>query len=117
MEGVYAKGRSEEVVPDMRSALSKACAGLEVGLFVKDLDCDVCVEDSDALGAEEGAESRVWFHRFRSACELLVPAVVLPIRGNFWSLMARRVRSLNATDRQKKEMLVWGAEYRAAWKL
>ena len=109
--------RSGEVAPDMRSALSKACAGLEVELFVKDLDCDVCVEASDALGAEEGAEARVWFHRFRSACELLVPAGVLPTRGNFWSLMARRVRPLNATGRQKKEMLVGGTEYRAAWKL
>ena len=100
----------------MRSALSKARAGLEVELFVKDSDCDVCVESSEALGAEKGAEARIWFRRFRSARELLVPVVVLPTRDNFLSLMARLVRSLNLSDHQRK-MLVWGTEYHAAWKL
>ena len=109
--------RSGEVVPEMRAALSKACAGLEVGLLVKDLDRDVCVESSEALGAEKGAEARIWFHRFRSVRELRVPAVALPARGNFWSLMVRRVRSLNLSDRQREEMLLSGSEYRAAWNL
>ena len=76
----------------------------------------MCVEASEALGSERGAESRVWFHRFRSVREFLVPVVVLPIRGNFWSLMARRARSLELSDHQKKEVLVWGAELGAALK-
>ena len=91
-EGVYAKARLEEVAPGMRSALAKACAGLEVGLFVRDLDRDVCVGAREALGAERRAGARVWFHRSRVARALHVPVVVLPIRDNLWSLMARRVR-------------------------
>ena len=43
-DGVYVKARSEEVVPEMRAALAKASAGLEVVLSAKDLDRDVCVE-------------------------------------------------------------------------
>ena len=100
----------------MRSALAKACAGIEVVLFVKNLDRDVRADASEVLGAEEGAEARVWPHRFRSVRELLVPAVVLPIRGNFWSLTARRFRSLRLSGRQKDAMLVWGAGFRATLK-
>ena len=59
IEGIYTKARSEEVAPEMRSALSKACAGFEVELFVKGLCRNVCVEASEALGAEKGAEARV----------------------------------------------------------
>ena len=57
MEGVFAKARAEEVVPEMRSALSKACAELGVELFAQDLGRDVCAESSEALGAEKGAEA------------------------------------------------------------
>ena len=67
--GVYAKARSEEVAPDMRSALDKARAGLEVEMFVRGLGRDMCVEASEALGSEKGAESRVWPHQFRSVRE------------------------------------------------
>ena len=59
MEGVCARSRSEEVVPEMRAAVAKACAGLEVERSVEDLDRDVCVESSEAFGAEQGAEARV----------------------------------------------------------
>ena len=87
---VYGKARPEEVAPEMRAALTKASAGLEVELFVKDLDREVRADASEALGSEEGAEARAWLHRFRSIRHLVAPA----IRNNFWSLMARRVRSL-----------------------
>ena len=43
----------------MRSALAKACTAIEVELFVRDLSRDVCVEASEALGPEKGAEARV----------------------------------------------------------
>ena len=85
-------------------------------MFVKHLDRDVRMEASGALSSEKGAEARVWFHWFRSVREFLVPVVVLPICGNFWALMARRVRSLELSDRQKREVLVWGSECRAALK-
>ena len=66
----------------MRSALPNARAGLEVELFVKDFDRDVCAESSEALGAGKGAEARSWFHRFRSVRELLVSAgVLVPYQG------------------------------------
>ena len=83
MEGVYAKVRSEEVVPEMRAAAARASAGLEVERFVKDLDRDVCAEASEALGVERGAVARAWRRRFRSGRELLIPAAVLPIRDDF----------------------------------
>ena len=83
---------------------------------MKDLDRDICAEASEALGAEKGVEARVWLRRFRSVREFIVPVVVFPIRGNFRSLMARRVRSLKLSDRQRAEMLVWSAEFRAALK-
>ena len=113
MEGVYTRARSEEVVPEMRAAVAKACAGLEVERFVEDLDRDVCVESSEALGAERGAEARVWRQRFRSVRDLLLPSVVLPIREDFWSLMGRRARALKLTTRQMREILSRGSSYRS----
>ena len=65
MEGVYARARSEEVIPEMRSAVAKACARLEVERFVRDLDHVICAESSELLGAGQGAEARVCRQRFR----------------------------------------------------
>ena len=48
MGNVYVKARSEEVVPEMHAALAKASAGLEVELFAKDPDREVCAEASEA---------------------------------------------------------------------
>ena len=76
MEGVYTRARSEEVIPEMRSAIAKACARLEVGRFVRDLDHVVRAESSEVMGAEPGAEARSWRQRFRSVRDLL-----FPIRG------------------------------------
>ena len=112
MEGVYVRARSEEAIPEMRDAVSRACKGLEVERFVTDLDREVCVGASEAMGAEAGAEARVWCHQFRSVRDLLVPAVVLPIRSDFWSLMGRRVRSLRLNTHQSREVLSWGSAFR-----
>ena len=98
----------------MRAAVAKACAGLGVERFVTDLDRDVCVE---ASGAELGADARVWSHRFRSAGELFVPAVVLPAREDFWFLTGRRVRALKSSTRQKRGAFFWGSPFRPALKL
>ena len=87
----------------MRTAAAKACAGLEAERFVRDLGRDVCVDSSEALGAERGAEARVWRHRFRFVRDLLAPSAVLPIREDFWSLMGRRVRSFKLTAHQVQE--------------
>ena len=113
MEGVYTKARLEGVVPEMRSAVAKARAGLEVERFARDLDRDVCVESSEALGAERGAEARVWHQRSRSVQDLLVPSAVLPIGEDFWSLTGRRARALRLAARQIREVLSWGSSYRA----
>ena len=113
MEGVYAKARSEEVAPEMRSVVDKACARLEVEHFARDLDRVVCEEPSELVGAEPGAETRAWCQRFRSAQSLLVPSVVLPIREDFWALMGRRVEALTLSDYQRKEILSWGLSYRS----
>ena len=113
MGGVYAKGRSEEVAPEMRAAGAKACAGLEVERFVRDLGRDVCVDSSEALGSEQGAEARVWRRRFRLVRDLLAPLAVLPIREDFWSLMGRRVRALKLTTCQMQEVLSRGSSFRS----
>ena len=112
VEGVYTKARSEEVVPEMRAAVAKACAGLEVERFARDLDRDVCAQGSEALGAERGAEARIWRRRFRSVRELLAPSVVLPIMEDFWLLAGRRVRALKFPTRQIRKVLPWGSSFR-----
>ena len=113
MEGVYTEARSEEAVPEMRAAVAKACAGLEVERFVKDLDRDVRVESSDALGAGQGVEARVWRQRFRSVRDILVPSAVLPTREVLWSLMGRRVRASKLTTHQMRGILSRGSSYGA----
>ena len=113
MEGVYTKARSEEVAPEMRAAVAMARAGLEVERFVWGLGRDVCVDASEALGAEKGAGARVWRRRFRLARDLLAPSAVLPIRGDFWSLMGRRVRALKLATRQTEEVLPRGSSFRS----
>ena len=100
----------------MREAVGRACKGLEVERFVTDLDREICVGASEALGAETGVEARVWRHQFRSIRDLLVPAVVLPIREDFWNLMGRRVRALRLTTHQMREVLSWGTTFRAELK-
>ena len=97
----------------MREAVGRACRGLEVERFVADLDREICVDASEALGAETGVEARVWCHQFRSLRDLLAPAVVLPIREDFWYLMGRRVRALRLSTHQMREVLSWGTAFRA----
>ena len=116
MEGVYAKARPEEEVPEMRAAVEKARKGLEGERFVRGLDRDVCADASEILGSERGAEARVWRHQFRSVKDLLAPSVVLPIKEDFWYLMGRRLRALNLSTRQMREALSWGTSFRAELK-
>ena len=52
MEEVYVRARSEEAVPEAREAATRACRSLEVERFVADLDREVCVDASEALGAD-----------------------------------------------------------------
>ena len=113
MEEVYVRARSEEAVPEVREAAARACRSLEVERFVADLDREVCVDASEALGAETGVEARVWRQQFRSIRDLLAPAVVLPIREDFWNLMGRRVRALKLSTRQMREVLSRGTAFRA----
>ena len=97
----------------MREAVGRACRGLEVERFVADLDCEICVDASEALGAETGVEARVRRHQFRSIRDLLAPAVVLPFREDFWNLMGRRVRALKLPTHQMREVLSRGTAFRA----
>ena len=112
MEGVYVRARSEGAVPEMRAAAGRACRGLEVERFVVDLGREICVDASEALGAQTGVEARVWRHQFRSIRDLLAPAVVLPIREDFWNLMGRRVRALKLSTHQMREVLSRGTAFR-----
>ena len=114
LEGVYDKVRPEDVPPEMRAAAAKACTMLEVSPFVEDLDWGLgsCVDE--VLGSVGGAAARIWFHRFNSPRESPVPAVLLPIRGNFLVLMGRRVRPLNLSDPHKRANLLRAREFRVA---
>ena len=42
MKAVYNRTRLDEVLPEMRAAVAKACAKLDVTAFVEDLDRDTC---------------------------------------------------------------------------
>ena len=106
MGGVYTKARTEEVAPEMRSAVAKACAVLEVAPFVEDLDREVCAEGEEARGAATGAAAQKMFYRVCSFRESLVPVIVSPIRDIFWALMGRGVRLLNLSDSQKRTALL-----------
>ena len=99
---VYTEARSEEVAPGMRSAVSKACAVLDVASFVYDLDRDVCDDNEEALGSVSGAAAGNLFRRFGSLRELLAPRIALPIRDNFWALKGRRVRQLSLSGPQSR---------------
>ena len=110
MEGFFAKARSEEVVPVLRSAGTKARAVLEVTSFVEDLDWDTCADGEEAPSSARGFAGRIWFRRFCSLCESLVPVVVVPICDSFRALMGRRVRLLNLSDPQRREALFCSSE-------
>ena len=101
----------------MRSAIAEACTVLEVTSFVEDLDREVCAGGEGALGAGEGAASRIWFHRFCLLRDSLAPVVVLPIRGNFLSLIGRRVRLFNFPCSQRRTVFLWARDFRSAVKV
>ena len=56
--------KSEEVAPEMRGAINRACTLLGLEPFVKDPGQDVPLADERAVGMEQGACARSWFHRF-----------------------------------------------------
>ena len=55
--GLYAKAKSEGVVPEMRRAIGRACALRGVASFAKDLDLDVSLSDECVVGLERGART------------------------------------------------------------
>ena len=105
MESVYNEVRTEEVVPEMRSAVNGACALLVVRAFVVDLDDDSCVVGEGAVGSDTGRAVRVWFRRFCALKEYLTPSIVLPIRDNFLGVFGRRVRRLELSDIRRRVFL------------
>ena len=64
METVHNKALTEEVAPEMRPAIKKARSWMDAQALVVDLDSDSCSDGEEAVGSEEGAAVRVWFHRF-----------------------------------------------------
>ena len=82
----------------MRGAIERACSLLSVESFVKDPDLDVSLADVSALGADRVACPSAWFRGFRTLKEHLAPSAALPIRGNFMSVLGRRVRALSFSD-------------------
>ena len=70
----------------------------------------------DTLGLLKGAAARIWLHRFCVLRDVLVLAVVAPVRVNFLALMGRRVGPLNLTDSQKRGILLWARDFRPALK-
>ena len=108
MGGAFTKARQEEVAPEMRAAVAKACPAFEVTSFVGDLDRDVRADGEEAAGSEKGRAASIWSHRACSLREFLAPVVVLPIRDNFWAPMGRHVRLLNLSDSALKVSVAWG---------
>ena len=85
MENVYNRTRAEDVAPEMRAAVSKARAILEVTSFGENLDREVCPDSDEMLGPKKESFVRIWFRLFCSVREYLVPISAIPIRENFWS--------------------------------
>ena len=71
MESVYNKSRCEEVVPEMRAAVPKAFAIVEVTSSVGDLDREARAYGDDVLGSEKGPPSESGF-------------IVFALRGGTW---------------------------------
>ena len=114
VESVYNKDKSEEVFPEIRGTIGRACALLAVEAFVTDLDRDASLAVEIAQDADRGACTSAWFRWYCTFKEPLAPVVALPIRGNFMSILRRRVRTLLSPDTQKRVVLWRGAECRAA---
>ena len=57
MGNLYSRALSEEVAPEMRSAIKKACTLLAVQAFVVDLDDDSCLDGKEAAGSDKGCVS------------------------------------------------------------
>ena len=87
---------------------------LDATAFDEDLDRDMCPDSDDFLGPDKGTQVRVWFRRFCSLKGFLIPAAALPIQGNFWSLMGRRVRLLSLSDAHARVISSRGADFRVA---
>ena len=90
---------------------------LDATAFDEDLDRDMCPDSDDFLGPDKGTQVRVWFRRFCSLKGFLIPAAALPIQGNFWSLMGRRVRLLSLSDAHARVISSRGADFRVALKM
>ena len=114
MESVRKKARSELVVPEMRSTITGACALLDVQAFVVDVDDGSCVDGEEAVGADRGTAVRAWFRRFCAFKKFLTPSIAIPVRGNFLGILGRRVRRLGSSGAQKRVLLFWGTDFRAA---
>ena len=102
------------VVPEMRSAVARACNASEVTSFVEDIGRDVGPEGDDTLGLLKGAAAQIWPHRFSALRQALVPEAVGPIRDNFLALMGRRVRLLNLSASQGRAALLRARDFRLA---
>ena len=114
MERVYGKARSEEVAPEMRSAINKACTFLDVQAFVVYLGHISCVYSGEAVGTDKGAATCVWLHRCCAIKDFPKPSNAVPIRANFLGILGRRVRRIELSDAQKRVFLVRGADFCAA---
>ena len=60
MEVVYTNVRSGEVVPEMRAAVAKACAVLEVSSFREDVHWGLGPGGDEVPSSVRGAAARVW---------------------------------------------------------
>ena len=103
-ESVHKEARSEEVVPEMRSASNKAYALLGVQAFAGDLDDASCVNCEEAVGSDAGTVVRARFHRFCALKEYSAPSIVLPIRVYFFGILGRRVRRIGLADTQERAL-------------
>ena len=61
---MYNKAESEEVAPEMRAAIHRACALLGVEAPVKDLDRDASLRDECLVELGRASCARAWPRRF-----------------------------------------------------
>ena len=111
MENVYSKALSEEVAPEMRSAIRSACTLRDAQALVVDLDDNWCLDGEAAVGSDEEAAVRVWFHRFCALRGYLRPSIAPPMRDNFSGFLGRRVRRLGLSDTPHRVIVSRGADF------
>ena len=78
MQRAYGKVRSEEVVPEMGTALAQASDRMEAEEFVREMGSDPAYVGEGEVGLPRSPLARCWINRFPEVTKLSTLEVVAP---------------------------------------